>query len=115
MKPEILFLKQEDVIAAGVLDMKKILELVEKTFYMNGMGEIKNPPKTMIGVPDDDSWQSRFFSMPVYIGGSVNRAGIKWAADSAANMKTGNLPMGIDMVVLSDTETVLPVAILNGR
>jgi ornithine cyclodeaminase len=114
MKPEILFLKQEDVIAAGVMDMKKILELVEKAFYLDGMGQVKNPPKTEIGVPDKDNWASRFFSMPVYIGGDVNRAGIKWAAESAANMKSGRLPMGIDMVILSDTETVLPVAVMDG-
>ena len=30
MEPEILFLKQEDVIAAGVLDMPKVMEQVEK-------------------------------------------------------------------------------------
>ena len=34
MVPEILFLKQEDVIQAGLLDMKKILEATEKTFRL---------------------------------------------------------------------------------
>ncbi|MBA7590811.1 hypothetical protein ES708_32951 [subsurface metagenome] len=34
IKPEILFLKQEDVIAAGVLNMGKTLELVEKVFCL---------------------------------------------------------------------------------
>ena len=33
MKHEILFLNQEDVIEAGILNMGKILELVEKVFY----------------------------------------------------------------------------------
>lgn len=114
MKPEILFLKQEDVIAAGVLDMKKTLELVEKTFYLDGVGEVKNPPKTVINIPDDDSWQSRFISMPVYIGGDINRPGVKWAAESVANMKSGDIPMGIDMVILSNPVTVLPEAIVDG-
>jgi len=114
LKPEILFLKQEDVIAAGVLDMKKILELVEKAFYMDGVGQIENPPKTMINIPDEDNWQSRFVSMPVYVGGEINRPGVKWAAESTANMKSGELPMGIDLVVLSNPVTVLPEAIIDG-
>lgn len=52
--------------------------------------------------------------MPVYIGGDVNRPGIKWAAESRANAETGNLPMGIDLVILSDPVTVQPVAIMDG-
>ncbi len=114
MKQKILFLKQEDVIEAGVLDMEKILELVEKAFYLDGIGQVKNPPKTEMTVPDEDSSQSTFISMPVYIGGDINRAGVKWAAESKANMKSGSLPMGIDIVILSDPVTVLPIAILDG-
>ncbi|MGI6574693.1 MAG: ornithine cyclodeaminase family protein [bacterium] len=114
VKPEILFLQQEDVIAAGALDMKKVLAMVEKAFYLQGKGEISNPPKTMINVPNDENWQSRFISMPVYIGSEFNRPGVKWAAESQANMKTGDLPMGIDIVILSDPVTVLPVAIMDG-
>lgn len=114
MKPEILFLKQEDVIAAGALDMEKILELVERTFYLEGIGEINNPPKTVFGIPDDEKRQSRFFTMPVYIRGDVNRPGVKWAAESDENAKGKILPMGIDLLILSDPVTVLPVAILDG-
>lgn len=114
MKTEIIFLKQEDVIAAGILDMKNVLEMVEKAFYLEGKGEIINPPKTVFGVPNQDEPKSHFFSMPVYIGGDVKRAGIKWAAESKTNAKTGKLPMGIDLVVLSDPDTVLPVAIMDG-
>ncbi|MDD4570464.1 MAG: ornithine cyclodeaminase family protein [Tepidanaerobacteraceae bacterium] len=114
MKTEILFMQQEDVIAAGILDMKKVLELVEKAFYLEGQKEIINPPKTVFGIPIGENPQSHFFSMPVYIGGDVNRPGIKWAAESMANAKTGNLPMGIDMVILSDPVTVQPVAIMDG-
>ncbi len=114
MKTELLFMKQEDVIAAGALDMQKILELVEKVFYLQGHEQIINPPKTVFGIPIGEEPQSHFFSMPVYIGGDVNRPGIKWAAESKANAKTGNLPMGIDMIILSAPVTVQPVAIMDG-
>ena len=52
-KPEILFLKQEDVVAAGLLDMKMVLGITEKTFKMIGEGQIINPPKTMLGMPNN--------------------------------------------------------------
>ena len=34
INPEILFLKQEDVIKAGLLDMKQILAVTEKTLSL---------------------------------------------------------------------------------
>ena len=114
MKTEILFLKQEDVIEAGILNMAKVLEMVEKAFYLESQGEIINPPKTVFGIPIGQNPSSHFFSMPVYIGGDVNRPGIKWAAESMTNAKTGNLPMGIDLIILSDPVTVQPVAIMDG-
>ena len=54
--PEILFLKQEDVVNAGLLDMKQIIEVTEKTYAMLGKGQIKNPPKTNTSIPDKENW-----------------------------------------------------------
>lgn len=113
-KPEILFLKQEDVIAAGVKNMDKILELTEKTFNMLSKGEINNPSKTMTLIPNCEDWTSYFMSMPVHIGGDINVAGIKWAAESMENLKTPGMPYGIDVVLLSDPTTVMPFAIMDG-
>ena len=81
INPEILFLKQEDVIKAGLLDMKQILAVTEKTYAMLGQGLIKNPPKTNTSIPDKENWQSFFNAMPCYIGGDINIGGIKWAAE----------------------------------
>ena len=104
---EILFLKQEDVIKAGLLDMKQILKVTEKTYELMGQGLIKNPPKVRTRIPDDDNWQSFFNSMPCYIGGDVNIGGIKWAAECKQNAHTPGIPYGIEITILSDRETVL--------
>ncbi len=111
---EILFLKQEDVIKAGLLDMKQILKVTEKTYELMGQGLIKNPPKVRTRIPDDDNWQSFFNSMPCYIGGDVHIAGVKWAAESKKNATIPGIPYGIDISILSDPETVLPFCILDG-
>ena len=60
------FLNQEDVIEAGVLNMGKILELVEKVFYLDGIGQVKNPPKTEMAVPDKDSASRLYFNACLY-------------------------------------------------
>ena len=114
INPEILFLKQEDVIKAGLLDMKQILAVTEKTYAMLGQGLIKNPPKTNTSIPDKENWQSFFNAMPCYIGGDINIGGIKWAAESKKNATIPGIPYSIDISILSDPETVLPFCILDG-
>ena len=107
INPEILLLKQEDVIKAGLLDMKQILAVTEKTYAMLGQSLIKNPPKTNTSIPDKENWQSFFNAMPCYIGGDINIGGIKWAAESKKNATIPGIPYGIDISILSDPETVL--------
>lgn len=114
MKPEILFLKQEDVIKAGLLDMKMVLAETEKTFKMIGQNQIINPTKVFMGMPSNENWDSYCMSMPAYIGGDVDTAGFKWAAESKANAQLEGVPYGIDIVILSDPKTVFPKAILDG-
>ncbi len=115
-KPEFLFLTQEDVIAAGVLDMQLALRDVELAFLMHGRGEVKQPNKTVLEFPDPDTGHRRYLtvSMPAYLGGQVNRAGLKWAAESMDNARRGDLPYGIDVLILHDLERALPVAIMDG-
>ncbi|MGI5840378.1 MAG: ornithine cyclodeaminase family protein [bacterium] len=115
-KPEILFLQQEDVIKAGALNMQQVLAEVEEVFRLHGAGKLINPNKTLleISAAGNNAAQSVFISMPVYIGGQVNKAGVKWAAESKRNLAAGDLPMGIDLLILSDPLTVTPVAIMDG-
>ncbi len=112
--PEILLLKQEDVVKAGLLDMKQILAVTEKTYSMLGKGQIQNPPKTNTSIPEKTNWQSFFNAMPSHIAGDVNIAGIKWAAEAKKNASIPGIPYGIDITILSDPETVLPFCILDG-
>ena len=113
VKSEILFLKQEDVIKAGLLDMKQVLAACEKTYQLLGKGEIINHPKVSTRIPDPVNWTSFFNSMPAYIGGDVKVGGIKWACESKKNATTPGIPYGIDIAILSDPDTVLPFCIMD--
>ena len=111
---EILYLKQEEVIAAGLLDMKQALEVAENTFRLLGEGQIRQPNKIFLGVPNDEQWQSYGMSMPAYIGGEEPVIGFKWAAESVYNATQPGMPYGLDMVLLSDPKTMYPKAIMDG-
>ncbi|MFO8059150.1 MAG: ornithine cyclodeaminase family protein [Bacillota bacterium] len=110
----IRFLQQEDVIDAGVLNMKETIADIEEVLTLLSNGHVLNPAKTSIQVPSDDDPQGwRFFnSMPTYVGGNIRRAGVKWACEHGKNVGRG-IPMGIDILVLSDPDTVLPVAVMD--
>ncbi|MBQ6582364.1 MAG: ornithine cyclodeaminase family protein [Mogibacterium sp.] len=113
--PEILFLKQEDVIKAGLLDMGMVLEETEKVFRAQGEGKVIQPPKLKLGMPDDDNWESFGNSMPAYINGEDEEVcGFKWAAESVHNPEMEGVPYGIDIVILSNPRTMFPKAILDG-
>ena len=113
MDSNILFLKQEDAIKAGILDMKACLADTERALTMLSNGEIENPAKTSLKIYKNDEYYFKLNSMPIYLGGEIDRPGVKWAGESPMNMKTHIHPMGIDIMILSDPETVLPVCIMD--
>jgi len=114
--PEILFLSQEDVIAAGGLDMSKALEDMELALRLHGEGDVNMPPKIFLPFKEADSetFRAATITMPVYVGGPVQRAGVKWAAESMVNVRRGDLPYGIDLVVLHDVDRAHAVAVMDG-
>ena len=115
--PAFLFLKQEDVIAAGALDMKAAEDDVELTYKLFASGQVNQPHKPVMHFSNPKTGQEEYYltvSMPVYVGGEVNRVGHKWAAESMDNAKRGDMPMGIDIVLLHDLEHAIPHAIMEG-
>ncbi|MDO9545651.1 MAG: hypothetical protein Q7J07_02740 [Pelolinea sp.] len=115
-KPEFLFLTQEDVIEAGALDMHAALDDVELTYKLFASGQVDQPHKPVFRFDNPETGEKQQYlavSMPVYVGGSVNRIGHKWAAESMANAKRGDMPMGIDIILLHNLDRAIPDAIME--
>ncbi len=114
-KPEFIYLKQEDVIASGALDMAATLRDIERVLMMLGRDQVIQPVKHMLEFPDPETGHRKYLvvSMPVYLGGELDRAGIKWAAESLDNARRGDLPYGIDILILHDLQHAMPVAIME--
>ncbi|TCI85714.1 2,3-diaminopropionate biosynthesis protein SbnB [Tenacibaculum sp. M341] len=55
---------------------------------------------------------NRIIAMPAFVGGEINKAGIKWIASFPNNIKNG-LPRAHSVVILNDADTGVPSGILN--
>jgi ornithine cyclodeaminase/alanine dehydrogenase-like protein (mu-crystallin family) len=111
-----LFLSQEDVVAAGGLDIAPTIDAVAEALRLHARGETVLPHKPTIRWSadlDSEERDGRIMAMPGYVGGAFDVAGMKWIPSVPSNPSRG-LPRGIGLIVLTSRETGLPLAILDG-
>jgi len=128
-KVEFRFLSQEDMIQAGVLDMDRCVEVMDRTFKLLGKGDYlmggpsgnehgirlwfpmePRGPHMPVAGPD-----RRFMALIAYLGGEFSVCGEKWYGSNIANPRERNLPRSILLVVLNDPVTAEPLAIMDGN
>lgn len=129
MKIDFVYLNEEDMIRAGVLDAGRCIETMRDTLSLFGkkdflLGGPKGdehglqmnfPQKSDIeGFPLDDGPDRRFMAMPAYLGGRFHIAGQKYYGSNSHN-STLDLPRSILMVTLSDVDTGAPKAIMSAN
>lgn len=126
---DILYLNEDDMIEAGVLDAGKCVDVMEETigllndgdFIMGGPNHdahglmLEFPKKSPIkDFPLNDSRDRRFIAMPAYLGGRFHVAGMKWYGSNGRNRSKG-LPRSILMAMLNDVETGAPLAFMSAN
>jgi N-[(2S)-2-amino-2-carboxyethyl]-L-glutamate dehydrogenase len=112
-----LYLSQEDVVAAGGTDMAAVMDVIEEAFRVKAAGQVFMPPKVMITWSDEpgtEELHGRIMAMPAYVGGGFDVAGLKWIPSVPANPARNGLPRANALVLLSDRETGLPLAVMDG-
>jgi len=103
-------------VAAGGLEMDGTIAIVEEALRLHAKGEAIAPKKSSILWSDDldsDERLGRVMAMPAWVGGDLDVIGMKWIPSVPDNAARG-LPRGIGVVLLSDRETGLPIAVLDG-
>jgi ornithine cyclodeaminase len=117
-KVEVLWLSQEEVIAAGGLDMAAIVSDVEEVFRLYNLGDYALPIKVSMEwtwvEPPPGEQRNHLNIMPGYIGGRFNTAGFKAIASFPRNPFKRGLPRASALIVLNDTEAGLPLAVMDG-
>lgn len=124
-----LYLSEEDMVDAGVLNAARCVDVMEETmglledgdFIMGGPYNDAHglmlyfPKKSPIeNFPINNSRDRRFIAMPAYLGGRFHVAGEKWYGSNGNNKEKG-LPRSILMVMLNDVETGKPLAYMSGN
>ena len=115
-KIEFLYLSQEDVIAAGGLDMRGTMQAVETSFRLHASGQTILPPKPVLrwGGPETEETTGRIMAMPAYLGGDLRVAGIKWIPSAPQNPTRYGLPRANALIILNDPDTLMPMAVMDG-
>jgi ornithine cyclodeaminase/alanine dehydrogenase len=107
MTTEVLWISAKEIDSLGIT-MLEIMDAVEAGFATLGRGEGEMPAK--IGVhPREDCF---IHAMPCYLGGEVDRAGVKCVSGYPPNPAKGH-PYITGIMLLSDADTGLPVAIMD--
>ena len=103
-------------MAAGGLDLPATIEVVEEALRLHAEGDTRLPRKSSIlwsDALDSDETHGRIMAMPAYVGGSIRLAGLKWIPSVPSNPSRG-LPRGVGLIVLSDPDNGLPLAVMDG-
>lgn len=124
-----LYLNEEDMLKAGVLDAGKCVDVMEEVVALLSEGDYRMGGKNnnshglyvtfpdssdISGFPLNDSRDRRFVSMPAYLGGRFHLCGEKWYGSNGRNAAKG-LPRSILMVTLNDLETGQPIAYMSAN
>lgn len=113
-KVEFLYLSQEDVRAAGGLDMRMAMEAVERAFKLLNEGKVIIPSKIVMELPPGEQERGRMNGLAAYIGGDWEVAGIKWIPSFPKNPYERGLPRANALIILNSTQTGLPLAVMDG-
>ncbi|MBP5385398.1 MAG: ornithine cyclodeaminase [Lachnospiraceae bacterium] len=129
MSIDFLYLSEEDMIRAGVLEAGRCVKTMEDVMSLFGKGDyIMGGPKgdehglqinfpkakDIADFPLDNGPDRRFNAMPAYLGGRFHIAGQKWYGSNHENLKKG-LPRSILMATLNDVDTGAPIAYMSAN
>ncbi|MDJ0348185.1 tyramine oxidase subunit B [Cryobacterium sp. PH29-G1] len=128
---DMLYLSEPEVIAAGVKDMERCIDVMEEVLILVAKGDyrmagnsansanshgaqISFPASSPFATMPTDAADRRFMAMPAYLGGRFDTAGVKWYGSNIDNREQG-LPRSIHLIVLNDKVTGAPFAIMSGN
>ncbi|MEW5996557.1 MAG: alanine dehydrogenase [Candidatus Micrarchaeota archaeon] len=98
----------EEKLVKEILQMKDVLPAVEGAFREKGLGNVEMPPKMYIMYPAGD-----LRVMPAYLK-NLKQSGLKAVTVFPNNPREKNIPTVLATVILIDTESGAPLAVMGG-
>lgn len=127
-KIDFIYLSEQDMIRAGVTDMRGCVDTMEEMFGLLYQGDYRmagpnnDSHGAMVVFPENSPFPNmpkptadrRMMAMPAYLGGNFCTAGVKWYGSNIANREKG-LPRSILMFTLNDPDTGAPLANMSAN
>lgn len=111
-----LYLDQELVLAADVLDMRRAMNVIAEAQARFAKREVREPNKIVLRNADTakSEEEGRFNGLAASIGAPVRSAiGVKWIASFPSNRRLG-LPRATALIILNCPHTGVPLAVMEG-
>ncbi|MFE0461711.1 2,3-diaminopropionate biosynthesis protein SbnB [Kitasatospora sp. NPDC058965] len=108
--PPLRVLSGADVLKQVDGNRPTLVDVVRRAYLAHDAGDSSNPHSAFLRFPHRPS--SRIISLPAYLGGEFEVAGIKWIASFPENPARG-IPRASAVLVLNSTETGYPYAVLE--
>ncbi|MEU7040745.1 2,3-diaminopropionate biosynthesis protein SbnB [Streptomyces varsoviensis] len=89
---------------------EECVDVVRRAYLCHAAGHSVNPESAFLRFPERP--EARIISLPAYLGGEFEVAGIKWVASFPGNPSRG-IPRASAILLLNDTETGYPFAALE--
>ena len=109
-----ILLSQDEV--KGLITMKEVVEICDKTFQGLGDGTVINPTKVNLDLGETNPfppYKGFMNAMPAYVGWA-DTAGIKWAGGFLGKRKEMGLPYITSLILLIDSEIGYFKAVMDG-
>lgn len=103
-----LYLNEQHLRSIGV-NWKEMTELIRQACLALAHNDYAQPVKPYLRYRNR---VNRIIAMPAFVGGEINKAGIKWIASFPGNIENGN-PRAHSVTILNDASTGAPVCIIN--
>lgn len=103
-----IYLNEKDIKEIGI-NWQKCAETIQEAVFCFHAQDVVQPIKPYLWFKNP---KNRIISMPAFLGGSFDIAGIKWIASFPDNIKM-NLPRASSIVVLNDSETGVVLSAIN--
>lgn len=108
------YLSQSDLLNLGANHSNSFIEAITERLTLHANKQFVQPLKPYLRWQGADHIADRIIAMPCYLGGNDPIAGIKWIGSRQHNPKKFNIPRASALIVLNDSETNYPVAVMEG-
>jgi ornithine cyclodeaminase len=103
-----IYLNEKDILKIGI-NWEETIDTIEKAIRCLNDKDYAQPVKPYLRYRD---LVNRIIAMPAFVGGDVDLAGIKWIASFPGNIDN-DIPRAHSVVVINQSDTGVPIAIIN--